>query len=122
MKVIDLLVKIANKEEVPKKIKWLGQIYEYSPNDKFYYQNNYSMYRDFYTEGNCLNDEIEIIEEDNKIDKLDTSIINALRYDYEKNKEMTISNIASDFLSVSKAINELVDEVNKLKENSDVKD
>ncbi len=120
MKVIDLLVKTANKEEVPKKIIYLGDVYEaITLNGFIYYVNGTTPMVIF---PNCLNDEIEIIEENNKIDKLDTSIINALRYDYEKNKEMTISNIASDFLSVSKAINELVDEVNKLKENSNVKD
>ena len=64
MKVIDLLNKIANGEKVPKKIKCLGVIYEYCDNDKFYYQNGYSMYRDFYTEGNCLDEEVEIIEEE----------------------------------------------------------
>ena len=63
MKIIDLLNRIAKGEEVPNKIKYLDEIYEYSNNDKFYYQNGFSMYRDFYSEGNCLNDEIEIIEE-----------------------------------------------------------
>ena len=64
IKIIDLLNKIANDEEVPKKIKWLGQTYEYNHNDRFYYQNGWSMYIDFYTEGNCLNDEVEILDEE----------------------------------------------------------
>lgn len=58
---------------------------------------------------------MKIIKEDEKLQKLDTSVINANRYDYNKNKEMTISNIAADFLAISRNINELVDEVNKLK-------
>lgn len=121
MRVIDLLVKISNGEEVPKKIKIGNSPFELTLCGNHYSGNTASVLNNVIGMGK-LNDEIEIIEEDNKIDKLDTSIINALRYDYEKNKEMTISNIASDFLSVSKAINELVDEVNKLKENSNVKD
>lgn len=103
IKVIDLLNKIANDEEVPKKIKWLGKIYEYSCIDRFYYQNSWSMYRDFYTEGNCLNDEVEIIEEDKRIEKC-------------KNYE--------DFLAIDDyiehlrtKIDELIDEINNLKEN-----
>ena len=36
MKIIDLLVKIANGEEVPKKIKWEDTIYAYSESDKDY--------------------------------------------------------------------------------------
>ena len=49
MKIIDLLVKIANGEEAPKKIKWQGQIYEYSRSNRFYYQNSLSMYIYYYT-------------------------------------------------------------------------
>lgn len=69
IKIIDLFNKIANNEEVPKKIRYFCQIYEYSKDMKFYYQNGFSMYRDFFTEGNCLNDEVEIIE-DRQIEKL----------------------------------------------------
>ena len=65
-----------------------------------------------------INDEVEIIEEPKKIEKLNTSIINTNRYDYDKNKEMTISNITADILSISKVVNELIDEINKLKEST----
>lgn len=102
MKIIDLLNKIANGEEVPKKIKWQGQIYEYSRNDRFYYQNSWSMYRDFYTEGNCLNDEVEIIEEPKTIEhclKSDRFLRNEDEIEYLRTK-----------------IDELIDEINNLKE------
>ena len=36
IKIIDLLTKIANGEEVPKKIKWENIIYAYSEYDKDY--------------------------------------------------------------------------------------
>lgn len=70
IKIIDLFNKIANNEKLPKKIRYFGEIYEYSEEMKFYYQNGFSMYRDFFTEGNCLNDEVEIIEEEKEIEKL----------------------------------------------------
>ena len=101
IKIIDLLNKIANSEEVPKRIKYCGNIYEY--NDEFYYMNGYSLYRDFYTEGNCLNYEVEIIEENKKIEKLDIDkMLQIKKWKRDKN--------------AWKKINELIDEVNKLKE------
>ena len=61
MKVIDLLNKIANGEEVPKRINYGGMV-----NDYEYLLNNIKRF--------SLNDEVEIIEdtpkEDKKIDKL----------------------------------------------------
>ena len=113
MKVIDLLNKIANDEEPPKKIKWLDQIFEYSDNDKFYYQNGFSMYRDFYTEGNCLNDEVEIVEESNEvISRIGTSFkTNCLNNDLQSQIVTVQHNCA---LAVAK-IDELVDAVNELR-------
>lgn len=72
MKVIDLLNKIANGEEVPKRIKYRYHIYEYEDGYDFvcddlehpYFAENYcNDYED-------LNSEVEIIEEDKKIEKL----------------------------------------------------
>ena len=106
IKIIDLFNKIANNEEVPKKIRYFCQIYEYSENMKFYYQNGFSMYRDFFTEGNCLNDEVEIIEEDKKIEKL--SIIcdgfNDSYYD-------------TCLVKIAQKVDEIIDAVNKLEES-----
>jgi hypothetical protein len=66
MKVIDLLNKIANNEEVPKKIKYNKKIYEYSQKDNRYHNvqgglDLSSIFGDY--NFNYLNDEIEIIEE-----------------------------------------------------------
>ena len=80
MKVIDLLNKIANKEEVPEKIKYKGNIYklEHSVSHLYNYidiDNNGDYLEDDWYLTNILNDEIEIVEdtpkEDKKIDKLD---------------------------------------------------
>ena len=62
MKVIDLLVKVANGEEVPKKIKHWKEEYERDESGFIKYESK--------TERNlcldlvqCLNDEVEIIED-----------------------------------------------------------
>ena len=100
IKIITLFNKIANNEKVPKKIKFRGETYYYSDADKFYYQNGFSMYRDFYWGGNCLNDEVEIIEEEKEIEKITLQFSETQK---EKNR------LFKD------KINELVDEINKLK-------
>ena len=93
MKVIDLLNKIANGEEVPNKIRIRGVYYpDFDENDKpidvedmtiWELDDGYFDY-DYYSEGRIgerknmfqtylinriLNDEVEIIEEDKKISK-----------------------------------------------------
>lgn len=113
MKIIDLLNKIANGEEVPKKIKWLEQIYEYSDIDKFYYQNGYSMYRDFYTEGNCLNEEVEIIEEEKEIEKL--KYFDLCKSNEDGDLELTYTGVADTFDEVYEKINEIIDAVNEIR-------
>ena len=135
MKVIDLLNKIANKEEVPKKIKWAGDIYErHKDNEIDYYENvdASDLLLDNLYSTEELNDEIEIIEEDNKIEKLDyidyCDIINDcdnwLRYKGEaishSNLELNpyiIQSIRDNTIKFQNKIDDIVDEINKLKED-----
>ena len=104
IKIIDLFNKIVNNDEVPKKIRYFGEIYEYSEEMKFYYQNGFSMYRDFFTEGNCLNDEVEIIEEEKEIEKIGKIYDGFTDSYYDTCLETTI-----------KKVDEIIDVVNKLK-------
>lgn len=67
MTMIDLLNKIANDKETPKRIRWNGKIYYYSDKDRLYYNDGFSMYKDLYAKGNRLNDEIEILKPEKKI-------------------------------------------------------
>ena len=67
MKVIDLLNKIANGEEVPEKIKYENYIYWYNKNLKDY-ENAQVEFESYlissrYHKTDFLNDEVEIIEE-----------------------------------------------------------
>ncbi len=70
MKVIDLLNKIANGEEVPKKIKYNDKIWRLASNGTYFIGSDYGY--DFWLEHGedkfenepfTLNDEVEIIEE-----------------------------------------------------------
>lgn len=125
------LLGLIKEGKAPKKIKFRNKIYEYKNHIETNFidyvgiekETNVKFYLSSYIGNNYINDiftdEVEIVEEPKKIEKLNTNIINANRYDYDKNKEMTISNITADILSISKAINELIDEINNLKEKKD---
>lgn len=70
MKVIDLLNKIANGKEIPKKIKYQNYIYEYQhrrdTENCFNYmcnENGEYLSRRYFID-NILNDDVEVIEED----------------------------------------------------------
>lgn len=114
IKVIDLLVKIANGEEVPEKIKYGSEIYERyqnNTNNLYYYQvpNKCIFLIDQLSSAIDLLDEVEIIEEDKKIEKLDLPCI----------AEFKRMSAAERYLVTAKeydVLNELIDEVNKLKE------
>lgn len=102
IKVIDLLVKIANNEEVPKKIKTDTGIFKLEIGyDQLCYRRNDNaiLTFDYYIENNKLNNEVEIIEEPKKIEKL----------------RFTGDGYV-DYTNVIPKINELIDEINNLKE------
>lgn len=124
VKIIDLLNKIANDEEMPKIIRY---------KDNFYYRNQDNVNLHIYqTESSLerrklsliidneylnLNDEVEIIEEDKKIEKIKSNG-DEFYSDYidtwiSKNK----TDAYCEFLG--NKINELIDEVNKLKEDKE---
>ena len=73
IKIIDLLNKIANGEELPEKIKYDNTIWQYSKAKTDYYQNTGSTILYFFAElvvynKNWLNDTVQIIEEQEEID------------------------------------------------------
>lgn len=108
MKVIDLLNKIANGEEVPQLIKWNGYIYDklgceyYMLNDR-----DITLFGDILdTNGKYLNDEVEIIEEDKKIEKLDVDKIYERKYLCD---DISIDFLKADIMGISNKINEIID-------------
>lgn len=76
MKIIDLLNKIANGEEVPKHIKiGKNEWYFYKSNNTYGDKKSAWIAWDWYVEENRLNDEVEILEEEKKIpEKLDVLV------------------------------------------------
>ena len=110
IRIIDLLNKIANGEEVPQKIKFRGFEYWYEENMEDYKnaQTEYSDYiigAKFHYTG-WLNFEVEIIEEEKEIEK-----IRNINIDMDGNEiERTPNNY-----ELKDKINELIDAVNELK-------
>lgn len=103
MKIIDLLNKIANGEEMPKKIIFKYSTYQFDKIDKVYrnIKGNQQLEQD-YMISNKLNDEVKIIE-DKKIEKLkNEDCFKDDRYGYSIN----IGNITNK-------INEIIDYINK---------
>lgn len=126
IRIIDLLNKIANGEELPKKI----HIKEFQSDFIF---NGYTYLSDEKEQKNiywclhsrALNYEVEIIEEDKKIEKLDVALLGQCdnwlqnrvvntRLDIELNPYI-IENIRENTSHFQRGINELRDELNKLK-------
>lgn len=67
IKVIDLLNMISKREEVPKKIKYEGEIYEFNKNIHGYWGGkNKDCFRAM-VNWRYLNNEVEILEEEKKI-------------------------------------------------------
>lgn len=118
IKIIDLLVKIANREEVPKKIKWENIIYAYSEYDKDYleypfsneeYKGLFDMRDNILTQ--FLNDEVEIIEEDKKIEKLDIKQEKNIKNNWKW--KCNGYNISTPQKIMADKLNELIDYINK---------
>ena len=120
MKIIDLLNKIANGEEVPKKIKYKGSIYTYleQEGNKIYQYEDYNAVLDI----QCfekLNDEIEIIEEEKKIpEKMENEHEFYSYAKYEENKNeidkvlyiLKAINLAEEKIgNLNNSVNEIID-------------
>ena len=121
MKIIDLLNKIANGEETPKKIKYKNEIYEryqnITINNLYYYQvpNKCKFLIDQLSLASDLLDEVEIIEEPKKIEKISWSEKKSLAGELTANEKQNI--LARRTEKLKSSLNELIDEINNLKEN-----
>ena len=121
MKIIDLLNKIANGEETPKKIKYKNEIYEryqnITINNLYYYQvpNKCKFLIDQLSLASDLLDEVEIIEEPKKIEKISWSKKKSLAGELTANEKQNI--LARRTEKLKSSLNELIDEINNLKEN-----
>lgn len=124
MKVIELLNKIANGEEVPNRIKYEKHIYEYEEGTydwSYYIQNNGTikfLLTDVFNSNdnilNILNNELEIIEEQKKIEK--TKLYYYVSNDIENIDEVLFNNLCSiveNQRTQEDKLNEIINYINK---------
>lgn len=120
LRIIDLINKIANNEELPKKIKYDDVIwdYDYTIGDYINEDKFKTLIESLFGGNNTcnfINDEVEIIEEDKKIEKIEMYQNEKGHYFLNKqDKKVYVNSAEIDFM-VEK-INEIIDEINKLKE------
>ena len=121
MKIIDLLNKIANGEEVPKKIQLGEKEYEYVDRvDGLYnYKNTFNgdyLSNEFMIE-NILNFEVEIIEEEKILvcgtyfTKEQYDMLFNHKEDNKKIEKLNIDDI--DYFTMNNKINEIIDKLNE---------
>lgn len=118
IKVIDILVNIANGEEVPKKIKYNDYIMTYDEDTQDYYNEpscTYALLDDIHKK---LNDEVEVIEDIPIISKL--YVNNELQYDLTPKEDKKIEKLDMsdthymiDHTEIMEKINEIIDKINK---------
>ena len=101
MKVIDLLNKVANGEELPEKFKYINGAIYHKSNDGYYDENGCKWRLSIVLD---LNNEIEIIEEDKKIEKLDNRILLQRR----------IEDMGTPLEEMLNKINEIIDKINEV--------
>ena len=110
IKIIDLLVKIANEKEIPKKIKFEYLIYELTPERNDYYcKNGMRWFTNELNSLGVLNDYVEIIEEPKKIEKWN-------KFALEDIRECTEEDLKGYIRVLAETQNEIIDEINNLKE------
>ena len=116
IKIIDLLNKIANGEELPKKIKLLcdDEIFIYEKEkDDYIGENGDGLFNECILDTISLeiylNDEVEIIEEPKKISKI------TMRAGLVGSVENKIVNLDINIMALEDKTNELIDAVNELK-------
>lgn len=102
--------------KAPKIIKYKGTLYEYDSDsgNEFYYNDGWSLYREFFQNGNCLNDEVEILEEEKKIPEEEKKIPEKLK---DIIKDGCIE-APSKFILMAK-INEIIDYLEYRKSKGD---
>ena len=121
IKVIDLLTKIANEEEVPERIKYDTKEMKYDHNKQDYlgyYSNGNGEWLFQYLFDRCrntehfINDEVEIIEYDNKIEKIELTNGGLTLHKVEDEIEKDIA-LTSIERTIIYKLNEIIDKINK---------
>lgn len=131
MTIYALMGKIYNNnQDMPKKIKYGNRIYEWKEYDCGYQEKKKINWvkkwgyvaevdRTYYYLEHCfkdLHDEVEIIEENNKIEKLDSWTVGVGRVDGRTIEEY-IHKLFRQQFEIFNKLNEIIDEINKIKKD-----
>ena len=122
MKIIELLNKIANNEEVPKKIKYDDMIFKLNEYNCYINDNDLIFIDSLIPNLNNLNDEVEIIEDEEEIDIQSIeevnhyNIVSAIKGKTEENidNELKLNSLAINKLT--KAVKQLEKKVNSIEQ------
>ena len=108
IKVIDMLVKMGKDKNYKPTFKYKDTIYQYDFKTKYYTPSFMGLYKIYI----ILNDEVEIIEETKKIEKIKqlNNVANCKELIELEDKQQINNHILKN------KINELIDEINNLKE------
>ena len=111
------LLGLIKDNKAPKKIKYNNIELEYNKEneDYFKYYGVGLFEYKFETSTQFLNDEVEIIEEPKKIEKISWNEKESLAGDFTESKKQEI--LARRTEKLKSSLNELIDEINNLKEN-----
>lgn len=108
IRIIDLLNKIAKGEEVPKKIKYCKVSFEYNISEDDYFNKKYGFgLLDKINLFKNLTEEVEIIEEEKEIEKLNYKVE---QLDKPSHNESLLMNMIREN---KEAINKLIEELKK---------
>ena len=117
MRVIDLLNKIANGEEVPEKIRIAGSTYILDNGKELCYKyegHSSTLCFDWYIENRKLNEEVEIIEEDKEIEHYDM-FDNFTGFGFGGTDKELLSDLQNNFEHINEELDYLIKAVNDLK-------
>ena len=124
IKISYLVNKVINREEMPKKVLFDGNIYKWCNDIGDYRKDGYSsclMIRDIFDNFdrygsfyNMLFEDVEIIEEPKKIEKISWREKESLAGNLVASKKQEI--LARRTEKLKSSLNELIDEINNLKE------
>lgn len=99
MKIIDLLNMISKGEEVPEKIKYDNKLYTFDDKKDNYYKDETTSINWDYVALHCLNEKVEILEEEKKIPE------NNFNYIYSCEDE----HIMANFENIKTTLKDIID-------------
>ena len=126
IKIIDLLNKIANGEKVPEKIRYddiiwtidyaIGDYYRHINTTSEWLCEKYSVKRSI---RGFINDTVEIIEDNDKLEKMQDFDLTLKETNVTKDLELTYEGVSKTFNYAWHKIDGIIDHINKIEEKLD---